>query len=383
MSDAWLSEEEIRFRDAVRAFATRELAPNAGTWDREGAFPRDLFERLGALGWLGTAFPEELGGSGGGSVLYALLCSELGRGSSGLALAVYVHTALACAAVNHLGDSEQQRRVLPEALRGERIGCWAFAEPGAGADVSSVATHAARSGSGYVINGTKLYITNAPIADFMVVVAKTAPAEGLKGMSVFLVDPQRPGVRVGRPMAKLGMGASQMAEIVFDGYEAPEEARLGPEHLGFVKALKVLTLGRIAAASFAVGLGRAALAAALSYTKTRVQFGKPLVEQQFVRFTLADLATELEAGWQLTLSAARLADSGRPHGPEAAMAKLFATEACTRACERALHLSGAQGYMLESPAQRYYRDCKVLELGEGTSEIQRETIARMLVASGV
>lgn len=378
MSDAWLNEEEVQFRNAVRAFVAKEIAPHAAAWDKEGRFPREIFQKLGRLGWLGTAFPEDVGGSGGGSILYALLCSELGRGSSGTALGVYVHTALASAAVLHLGNDEQKARILPGALSGDQIGCWAYAEPGAGADVSSVATTAIRTSGGYVLDGTKLYITNAPIADFMVVVAKTDPKLGLKGMSVFLVDPKKPGVRVGRPMEKLGMGASQMAEIVLEGYEVPESDRLGPEHLGFIKALQVLTLGRIAAASFAVGLGRAAFGAALGYTRERVQFGKPLVGQQFVRFTLADMATQLEAAWQLTLSAARLVDRGQPHGPEASMAKLFSTEACTRVCERALHLSGAQGYMMESEAQRYYRDCKVLELGEGTSEIQRETIARML-----
>ncbi len=380
MSDLLLAEHEALFVEAVRGFAAREITPHAASWDAEGRTPRELFLRLGELGWLGTAFPEEVGGSGGGSVLYALLCRELARASAGAALSTYVHTALASAAILHLGSPAQQAEHLPDALAGRRLGCWAYAEADAGADVSSVRTRAVRDGDAYLLTGAKLYITNAPFADFAVVVASTAPERRLKGLSVFLVALDRPGVQVGPPMAKLGMGASQMAEIVLDGYRAPVSDRLGPEHTGFIQAMRVLTLGRIAAAAFGVGLGEAASQAASEHVRQRVQFGKPLVRQQFVRFTLADLATRLAAAWQLTLHAARLADAGRSHDTEASMAKLFATETCTWACERSLHLSGAQGYMSESPAQRYYRDCKVLEWGEGTSEIQRETIARALEA---
>ena len=373
-----LSDVESAFQDTVRAFVNREIEPNAQRWDRAARMPRELFSRLGEVGLLGTAYPEELGGSGGGAVMYALLARELARGSAGVALGMYVHTALACCAVFHLGDDEQRRRLLPGALAGARVGCWAYAEPGAGADAACIATRARREGPGYVLSGSKLYITNAPLADFAVVVASTTPERGLKGLSVFVVDTKAPGVHVGRHMDKLGMGASEMAEIVLDGALVDARDRLGPEDTGFVAALKVLTLGRIAAASFAVGLGSAALEGALAHVRVRSQFGQPLAKQQFIRFTIAEMATRLEAAWQLTLEAARLADHGRPHGKEASMAKLMATQVCTWACERGLHLQGAQGYMSESPAQRHYRDCKVLELGEGTSEIQRETIARAL-----
>ncbi len=378
MSDALLAEDEAALQEAVREFTKREITPRAAEWDREGRYPRELFGRLGELGWLGTAFPEDVGGSGGGSVHYALLCRELARGSAGVALGLYVHTALACGAVHHLGTDEQRLRLLPPALAGERIACWAYAEAEAGSDVSTVRTRARREGDGYLLDGAKLYITNAPLADFSVLVASTSPEDGLRGLSLFVVELDRPGVTVGRPLEKLGMGASEMAEIVLDGYRATETDRLGPEGTGLLAAMKVLTLGRIAAAAFGVGLGQAALETALAHVREREQFGGPLLRQQFVRFTLADLATRLEAAWQLTLHAARLADAGLPHGTEASMAKLFSTETCTWACERALHLCGAQGYMLESAAQRFYRDCKVLELGEGTSEVQRETIARAL-----
>ncbi len=378
MTDPTLNPEEIQFRDAVRAFVKKEITPNATRWDMEERYPQALFQKLGELGWLGAAFPEDVGGSGGGSVLYALLCAELARGSAAIALGLYVHTALASAAVFHLGNDEQKARILPDALAGKTIGCWGYAEAGAGADISCVATRAIKDGDDYVLNGAKLYITNSPFADFMVIVASTEPEQGLKGMSLFLIEPGMKGVSVSKPFKKLGMGASEMAEIVFDDCRVPVANLLGPENYGFLQALKVLTLGRIASAAFGVGLGRSAMEESIDYTAGRMQAGKPVSRHQFVRFTLADMATRLEAGWQLTLHAARVADAGHPHDKEASMAKLFATETATWVCERALHLCGAQGYMRESNAQRFYRDCKVLELGEGTSEIQRETIARML-----
>ncbi len=376
MTDAGLTDEEISFRDSVRAFVNKRIVPNAARWDMEERYPRELFEETAALGWLGAGFPEEVGGSGGGAALYAVLCAELAHGSAAIALGLYVHTALAAAAILHLGSDDQKARYLPEALAGKRIGCWGYAEAGAGADISCVSTRARRDNGHYVLDGAKLYITNAPFADFMVVVAQTEPGRGLKGMSVFVVDRDTPGVRVSAPFRKLGMGASEMAEIVFDGARVSAGNRLGTENLGFIEALKVLTLGRIASAAFGVGLGRAALGEALRYTANRMQGDAAITRHQFVRFTLADMATRLEAAWRLTLHAARLVEAGRDHDCAAAMAKLFASEACTHVCERALHLCGAQGHMRESAAQRFYRDCKVLEIGEGTSEIQRETIFR-------
>ena len=380
MIDPTLSIEEVQFRDSVRTFVDKKILPKATEWDLAEKYPQELFREYGELGWLGITFPEEFGGSGGGSVLYALLCSELARGSAAIALGMYVHSALACAAICQLGSEEQKKHLLPAALSGERVGCWAYAESGAGSDVSSVATRAVRNGDEYVLSGSKMYITNSPFADFMVVVARDAQDPGIKGLSLFIVERGNPGVSVGTPLKKLGMGASEMAEIVFDNCRVSVNDRLGPESGGFFEALKVLTLGRIASAAFGVGLGRAALETALAYCSERVQFSQPLIKQQFIRFTLAEMATRLEAAWQLTLHTARVADAGHRHDREASMAKLFASETCTWVCERTLHLCGAQGYMRESAAQRFYRDCKVIELGEGTSEIQRETIARLMGA---
>lgn len=378
MIDAALNDEEIALRDSVRAFVDKRIAPNATRWDLEECYPRELFAETGALGWLGVGFPEEVGGSGGGAVMFALLCAELARGSAAAALGLYVHTALAASAILHLGSAKQKARWLPDALAGRRIGCWGYAEPGAGADIACVRTRARRDGEHYVLDGAKLYITNSPFADFMVIVAQTDPARGLKGMSIFVVERETPGVRVSAPFAKLGMGASEMAEIVFEGARVPAANRLGTEHLGFIEALKVLTLGRVASAGCAVGVAQAALDEALRTTSQRMQGDAPITRHQFVRFTLADMATRIEAAWRLALHAARLVDSAGDYDGAASMAKLFATETCTHVCERALHLCGAQGYMRASAAQRFYRDCKVFELGEGTSEIQRETIFRHL-----
>ncbi len=376
MIDIGLTDEEVQFRDSVRAFVDRNVVPNATRWDIGERYPHELFAQAGALGWLGVGFPEEVGGSGGGSVMSAILNAELTRGSAAISLGLYVHSMLATAAIFHLGTVEQKARYMPPALAGRKVGCWGYAEPGAGADISRVQTRARREGSDYVLNGAKIYITNATFADFMVIVAVTEPGQGLKGMSLFIVERGMPGVAVGAPFRKLGMGASEMAEITFADTRVPQENRLGPEHTGFIAALKVLSLGRIASAATAVGLGWAALEEALRYTASRVQGDKPITSHQFVRFTLADMAARIEAAWRLTLHAARLVDAGGEFDCAAAMAKLFATETCTHVCERALHLCGAQGYMRESAAQRFYRDCKVLELGEGTSEIQRETIFR-------
>ena len=378
MNNSLLDSGQAQFVESARRFVDAEIIPYATAWDLAESYPQELFGKFAELGWLGIGVPDKYGGCGGNSLLYALLCAELARGSAAIALGFYVHTAQAISALVHLGDDEQCRRWLPDAVSGNKVGCWAYAEPNAGADVSSVTTRASRDGDEYVLNGTKMYITNSPFAHFMIVVATTRPESGLKGMAVFVVDADTAGVTVNTPLKKLGMGASEMAEIVFADCRIPAANRLGPEEGGFIRALKVLTLGRIASAAFGVGLGRAALQEAQRYCSQRVQFGGALVKNQFIRFTLADMATRLEAAWQLTVHTAQLADAGHAHDQQASMAKLFATETCTWVCERALHLGGAQGYMRDSASQRFYRDCKVLEIGEGTSEIQRETIARHL-----
>ncbi|MBI4255218.1 MAG: acyl-CoA dehydrogenase family protein [Candidatus Rokubacteria bacterium] len=278
--------------------------------------------------------------------------------------------ALALTAISVFGTPAQKERYLRPGIAGEKIGAWSFAEPGAGSDPGSIACRAEKTATGYRITGTKMFTTNGPFADFVVLTASTAPGQGVKGLSLFLVDRGLPGFTVGRRIETMGMRAAQTAELVFDGCEVPAAALLGEENRGALTAMQTLTLGRITAAAYAVGTGRAALEATLAYVKQRQQFGQPIGKFQGVQWMLADMATALEA--------ARLADAGLPHTPEASMAKLFATETATRLANDALQLHGGYGYVSESPIQRLYRDVKLFEIGEGTSQIHRNIIARQL-----
>ncbi len=376
--DFYLSDEQRELQRALRSFVSKEIAPIAAECDDRERYPVELFPRLGALGYLGLGFPEAVGGSGGSNLDYAILCEELAYGSGGIALGVYVHMALACGALEAFASDELKKTWLPPAFRGERIGAWAFAEAGAGSDAGSIATRAVADGDSYVLNGSKLFITNGPIADFVIAVASTAPEKRLKGLSLFLVECDRPGFRVATSLSKLGVRASEMAELVFEDCRVPAGNLIGRLDGGFLDSLATLTLGRIASAAFAVGIAQAAYDATLAHAGARVQFGKPIGTFQAVRFGVADMAVQIEAARLLCHRAAIAADRGLPHSREASMAKLHATETCTRVVERALHYHGASGFMSDSPIQRYYRDCKVFELGEGSSELQRNMIAREL-----
>jgi alkylation response protein AidB-like acyl-CoA dehydrogenase len=377
-TEFYFSDEQRELQRALREFVSKEIEPIAAVCDADEHYPIELFPKLGELGYLGLRFPEDVGGSGGSNLDYAIMCEELAFGSAGIALGIYVHVALACAALEAFGGEAAKKTWLTPALRGEKIGAWAFAEAGAGSDAGSVATRAVLDGDEYVLNGAKLYITNGPIADFFIVVASTTPEQRLKGLSLFLVESDRPGFRVAGTLSKLGVRASEMAELVFEECRIPRENLIGRENRGFLDALHTLTLGRIASAAFATGVARAALEATLTHAGERVQFGQPIGSFQAVRFGIADMAVQIDAARLLCHRAAIAADRGLPHGREANMAKLFATEACTKIVERALHYNGAAGFMSDSPIQRFYRDCKVFELGEGSSELQRDMIAREL-----
>lgn len=371
------TEEQLAFKTEVDRFVDNEIRPHAREWDEAEKCPIEVIEKLASLGWLATGFPESAGGAGG-TVEFLLLIERLAAGSSGVALTVNVQCGLAGAAIEFLGNEEQKQRYLVPALRGEKLGCWAYAEPNAGADVTAVECRATADGDDFILNGSKLYITNGTFADFAVVVARTSEEPGLKGISIFVVDRGTPGF-TSNEMKKLGMRASEIAELVFTDCRIPNDHLLGPLHSGFRNALHVLSRGRAVAAAFACGLAGEALRQTVDYVRSRQQRGKPLTDKQFIRFTLADMETRLEASRAMTYNSARLIDEGRPFDLECSIAKLFATETATWICERALHLHGAQGYMMESDIQRFYRDCKVLEYGEGTSEIQREMIAAALL----
>ena len=366
--------EQRAFRDEVSRFVEAEITPHVREWERARTYPTELFPRLGSLGWIGIGIPEDLGGSGGGAVERCILFEELSRASAGVALGIYVHAVLAGGALALVASGELRDAALPGVLSGETTGAWAYAEPDSGADVTRVRLAARRDGDTYVLDGSKLYITNGTIADLILVVARTSGEPGsLEGISVFAVDGDVEGLNR-RSMDKLGMHPSELGELHFDEVVVPATRLVGQVDAGFRQCLPVLSQGRIFGATLALGIGRAALDAATAHVQVREQFGGPLTRQQAVRFTIAEMAARLTAARTLVYDAANMLDGGKPFDTEASIAKLVASETATWLAERAMHLHGAQGYMMESPVQRYYRDCKIIEYGEGANEVQREMI---------
>lgn len=376
--DFGLADEQEAFRRAARAFAGKEIAPIAAERDETNVYPVELLQRMAGLGYLGLKFPSEYGGGDGGNLDAAILFEELAAASAGITLGVYCHVILALTAIARIGNNEQKRRYLTPGIRGEKIGAFGSTEAGAGSDITAISTRAARDGDGYVLNGAKLFCTNSPIADFIVLSAVTAPEKGGSGISLFVLDRDTPGLRVSRVLKTSGMHPAQSAEVVLEDARVSVENRLGEENRGVANMLAAFAEGRVVAAAFAVGIARAAFEAARKYVLERVQFGQAIAKNQVIQHRLADMDTEIQAARLLTYQAAWLADHGHPFDKEASQAKVFATEAATRIAAQAMHLQGAYGYVLESPAQRYCRDTHVLEIGEGTSEILRNVIARQL-----
>ncbi len=372
------TEEQDMLRTAVREFAAREIAPIAAEYDERDEFPMHLWKPLGELGFLGIGFPEEYGGAGGGYQELQMLGEELAYASFGIALSVFAHAALACKPILVLGTEDQKRRYLPRALKGELIGCWGLTEPDAGSDVAGLKTRAVRDGDHWVLNGAKMFATNGNICDFVVVAAKTDLQAGLKGISLFIVDRDNPGVQVSRKLKKVSCRSSDTAEVAFTDCRVPRQALLGPEGSGFIEALKTLEGGRVVAVGAALGIARAAMDAALKYAKERQAFGQPIGKFQAIGFKFADMATEIEAARCLGLKVSWLADNKLPCAKEASMSKLFSSEVCKRVVNEALQVFGGYGLMMEYDIQRYWRDAKLLEIGEGTSEIQRGIIAKYL-----
>ncbi len=371
------NEQQRLFRDAVRNFAAKEIAPIARECDERGDFPPSLFQRLGDLGYLGVKFPVEYGGSDAGLVSGAIMAEEMSYASPGIFLGIYVNVYLALSAIAAFGTEAQKETYLRPAIAGRKIGAWGFAEPDAGSDPGGMKTRAVREGDGYVLNGSKILITNGDIADFLVVTAVTAPGQGLRGLSLVIVDKDAPGFSA-RRLSTLGMRAAHTAELSFQDCRVPAGNLLGEENSGFYNAIRTLTEGRVIASAFAVGLGRAAFDRGLEFAKQRMAFGQPVGQFQGIQWLFADLATRLEAARLLTYQAAWRSDRGLPYITESSMAKVFASETASDIAKNAVLVHGGAGYMMEHDIQRFYRDCMVLEIGEGTSHIQRNTIARQL-----
>jgi len=377
--DFELSEDLAALQDVARRFAAEHIKPHARQWDREADIPRTVVARLAEVGFLGIFTPTEYGGAGLGDLAASVVMEEIARHCGATALMLDAHNALCSAQIIRAGNPEQKAKYLPKLAAGEYLGAWGLSEPGCGSDAAALTTTAKLEGNTWVINGAKQWITNGHYAGVYVVMARTKPEGGAKGISAILVERDTPGFTIGPKEDKFGMRASDTVGLMFDNVRVPKENLCGSLNEGFVDAMKVLERGRITIAGIALGLARGALEESLSYAKQRVAFGKPLIEQQSIQFMLADMALEVDAGRLLTRKAGILSDAGKLSNIEASMAKLFTSEMATRACLNAIQIHGGNGYTKEVPVERYMRDAKLCEIGEGTSQIQRMLIARHLL----
>ena len=373
-----LTETQEQVRDMARAFAADRLAPTAAERDAEHRFPRAELTEMGALGLLGMLVPEEYGGVGLDLVSYALAIEEIAAGDGACSTIVSVHSSVGCAPIARYGTEAQKQRFLPQLASGDWIGAFALTEPHTGSDAAAIRTRAVRDGDHYVINGAKQFITSGKNGALTIVFAVTDPAAGKKGISAFLVPTDTPGYEVVRVERKLGLHATDTCALAFTDMLVPAENRLGAEGEGLRIALSNLEGGRIGIAAQAVGMARAAFEAARDYAHDRTAFGKPIAGHQAVAFRLADMATRIEAARQLVLHAAATRDAGLPSLTEASMAKLFASEMAESVCSDALQIHGGYGYLADYPVERIYRDVRVCQIYEGTSDIQRLVIARAL-----
>ncbi|WP_374251351.1 acyl-CoA dehydrogenase family protein [Xanthobacter sp.] len=373
-----LTETQVAIRDAVRAFASERLAPGAAARDREHRFPGAELKELGALGFLGMLVPEDHGGSATDLVSYALALEEIAAADGACSTIVSVHSSVGCMPIVKFGTQAQKERFLPKLASGEWIGGFALTEPQAGSDAAALRTRARRDGDHYVFSGAKQFITSGKNGDVIIVFAVTDPDAGKKGISAFIVPTDTPGYEVVRVEEKLGQHSSDTCQLAFNDMRLPADLRLGAEGEGLKIALSNLEGGRIGIASQCVGMARAAFEAARTYAKERVTFGKPIMEHQAVAFRLADMATRIETARQMVLHAAALREAGLPCLTEASMAKLFASEMAEQVCSAAIQNFGGYGYLADFPVERIYRDVRVCQIYEGTSDVQRIVIARGL-----
>ena len=377
--DFRLSEEQELLRRTVREFAEAEIRPHVMEWDEAQQFPMTLLPTLAALGLTGVQFAEEYGGAGLSAVDYCICIEELARVCPAIALSVAAHNGLCSAHIAAFGNDEQKRRFLPRLVRGEVLGAWGLTESGAGSDAAGMRTTAVRQGDCWVLNGAKTFITHGRIGGVMVVIAVTDRAKGHRGISAFVVERGTPGMTAGKKEDKLGMRASDTSEVIFENCRVAADQLLGEEGQGFINTLQVLDAGRIGIAALSVGLAQGAFEAARMYAKERRQFGQPIADFQAIQWKLADNATRIEAARLLTYRAAHLRDNGVRTTRESSMAKLYASEIAVKAADDGVQIHGGYGFVKDYPAEKYFRDVKLLTIGEGTSEIQRLVIARQLL----
>jgi len=370
-------DDQLAVRDAVRDFGRGRIAPNAEKWSESGAFPLELLPELARLGLLGLAVPAELGGAALDTLTIALVMEELGAADGSIALTIAAHNSLCIGHLLVAANDEQKRRWLPPLARGDYLGAWALTEPASGSDAIAVQSRVVREGDGYVLTGTKQFITNGGVAGFAVVTA----GAGERKLSAFGVSRGTPGFRAGKTEKKMGLHASDTSQLVLEDCRVGERDRIGADGLAFEDVKKVLDRGRIGIGALALGLGRAALECAIAYAKERRQFGRPIAEFEMIQWKLVRARTQLDAGRLLVHRAAALADCGKPFSVAASKAKLYATEAASRAANDCLQILGGYGYLRDYPVERIVRDARLMEIGEGTSEVQRIVIARDLARS--
>ena len=380
--DLALTEEQKMVRDLAHEFAMKEVLPQAADNDRAHRFPAELVKRMGELGFLGIAVPEEWGGAGMDNVAYVLVMEEISRACAGTGVIMSVANSLSCDPLLKFGTDEQKKKWLVPMARGELLGCFALSEPGAGSDAAAQKTTARLVGDEWVISGTKNWITNAPNATVCVLFTMNDSARGHKGITAFVLPLDSSGVTLGPPDKKLGIRASQSCQIFLEEVRLPKSAVLGEVGGGFKVAMSTLDGGRIGIAAQALGIGRACLEDSVKYALERHTFGKPIAQHQAIQWKIADMATELDAARVLTLRAATMKDKGQRHSPESAMAKLLASDAANRAAREAVQIFGGYGYLEDYPVERHFRDAKITEIYEGTSEIQRLVIAGSLLKEG-
>ena len=377
--DFSLGPEHERIRREIRAFAEREIRPVAAGFDASGEFPRDTVAKMGGLGLLGLMAPAEFEGGGADTMAFVTALEEIARVDGSHGLIMGAHHSLCLGHILIGGNPAQKQRYVPDLASGRRIGAWALTEPASGSDASALRTEARRADGGWVLNGSKNLITNAPVAGTFVVLAMTDPSRGPRGISAFLVERGTPGLRIGKVEDKLGMRASSTSQVILEDCRIPAENLLGSENAGFADALRVLDGGRIGIGALGVGIAQGAADESVAYAKERKQFGKPIAEHQAIQFALADMAVRIDAARTLVRRAAWLRDRGEPFKVAASMAKLYASEAAMWVTTKAVQVHGGYGYIKDYPVERMFRDAKLCEIGEGTSEVQRMVIARELL----
>lgn len=373
-----LSEEQQLIRDSIRDFVERHVKPGVKERDASKAFPHDLVKKLADQGFMGMVHPEKYGGGGVGHVSFCLALEEIARWDASLALTVASHTSLGAGHIALAANESQKEKYLTPLAKGEKLGAWCLTEPGSGSDASGMKTTAIKKDDKYILNGTKIFITQGSVGDIYVVLAKTDPDKGTKGISAFIVEGEWDGVESGGKMEKLGMNSSDTTEVIFEDVEVPEENLLGELGRGFVDTMKVLDGGRIGIGALSVGIARGALEESLKYSGERKQFGSPIGDFQAIETKMANMATEIDAARMLVHRAAWLKDQGKPFTKEVSMAKLFASELAVRAADEAVQIHGGYGYIKEYHVERFLRDAKLMTIGEGTSEVQRMIIGREL-----